>query len=236
MNAFLASASQFLFQLFLHYKYWLLFPITALEGPLITMAAGFLVSVHQINPWIALPIIIAGDTTGDVLYYGIGWFGERTRFSRWVIKKLNFERHKERVKHEFEKRGGKLLLFGKFTHAFGAVFLVGAGYAQMDLWTFVWYSFIGTAIKSSALMYVGYLAGSAYATYAHTFESGSVWVAGISIFIIVAGLFIQSYFVNKKNSSELLKILHIRISSIFPTAVLYGRCAERSHYSSSVCL
>jgi membrane-associated protein len=203
MNALLATASQFLFQLFLRYKYWLLFPITALEGPLITMAAGFLVSTHQINPWIALPIIIAGDTTGDVLYYGIGWFGERTRFSRWVIKKFNFERHKERVKAEFEKRGGKLLLFGKFTHAFGAVFLIGAGYAQMDLLSFVWYSFIGTAIKSSILMYVGYLAGSAYATYASKFESGSVWVAGITIAVIILGLFAQNYFVSKQDKNVL---------------------------------
>ncbi len=201
MNAFLATASQFLFQLFLRYKYWLLFPITALEGPLITMASGFLVSTHQLNPWIALPIIIAGDTTGDALYYCIGWFGERTRFSRWVIDKFNFERHKVRVQKEFDKRGGELLLFGKFTHAFGAVFLIGAGYAQMDFWTFLWYSFVGTAVKSSALMYVGYLAGSAYETYANKFESGSLWVAGISVAIIALGLFAQNYFGNKKENT-----------------------------------
>ena len=202
MHIDLTNISHILLQLFLQYKYWLLFPITVVEGPLITMASGFLVSMHLLNPFIALPIIIAGDLTGDIMYYFIGVFGERWKLTRWLLTYFKFEHHKEKVTHSFKKHGGKLLLFGKITHALGIVFLIGAGYAGMDIWSFVWYSLIGTAIKSSALMYVGFLAGSAYEKYAGYFEYGSLWVAGISVGIIVFGLLVQHYFVSRSSSKK----------------------------------
>lgn len=199
MHIDLPNLSHILFNLFLQYKYWLLFPITVFEGPLITMASGFLVSMHLVNPYIALPIIIIGDVAGDVMYYYMGVFGERWRLTRWLLRHFQFEQHKEKVSVSFKKNGGKLLLFGKITHALGIVFLIGAGYAGMDLDAFIWYSFIGTAIKSSALLYAGYLAGSAYEKYAQYFEYGSLWVAGVSVGIIVLGFFVQHYFISRQN-------------------------------------
>lgn len=183
MNLF-AGISPFLFNLVLHYKYLFLFPITAIEGPLITMAAGFLVTLGVINPFIALPIIVAGDVTSDVFYYFVGRYGERWRLTRWIIRRFTFETHKEKIGPAFEKHGGKILLFGKLTHAFGAVFLIGAGYFDMNLPLFIWYNTIGTIIKSSILMYVGYLAGSAYVSYSRSFE---FWSILITIGILIVG-------------------------------------------------
>lgn len=197
MNAILNNISGILFAFFLQYKYWVLFPITVVEGPLITLASGFLVSIGQLNPFIALPIIVVGDVTGDVIYYYIGRIGEKWRFTRWVISFLHFEEKKEKIASSFKDHGGKILLFGKLTHGLGSVFLIGAGYAGMDVWSFILYNLIGTIIKSSILMYVGYLAGDAYGKYARYFESGALWFAGISVAIIIIGFLVQHFFMKK---------------------------------------
>ncbi len=158
----------------LAYKYFILFPIVAIEGPLVTMAVGFLVSLSLFNPYIALPIIIAGDVTSDAAYYFVGYFSERFKWAHWISEKIGLARRKERIINSFQKHGGKMLLFGKLTHALGAVFLIGAGYTKMNLGKFIWYNIVGTAIKSSVLLYVGYLAGSAYQSYHRYFEYGTL--------------------------------------------------------------
>lgn len=177
----------------LTYKYFVLFPIMVVEGPLANMAAGFLTSLSIFNPFIALPIIIAGDVTGDVIYYFIGYFAHSFKWALWITHKLGFEKHRERVIKSFQDHGGKLLLLGKLTHALGMVFLVGAGYSKISLKKFIWYNTLGTIIKSSALLGVGYLAGAAYQTYHAYFEYGS-FIISIGSLILV-GLFY--YFFHK---------------------------------------
>lgn len=171
----------------LAYKYFILFPIIVVEGPLATLAAGFLITLSAFNPFIALPIIIAGDVTGDVIYYYIGYLAHKFKWALWIARKAGLEKHRERITDSFQKHGGKLLLFGKLTHALGMVFLIGAGYAKMSLTEFIWYNVIGTAIKSTALLSLGYLAGSAYQTYHDYFEYGSLILTIGSLMII--GLF-----------------------------------------------
>ncbi len=177
----------------LAYKYFILFPIVAIEGPLVTMAVGFLVSLSLFNPYIALPIIIAGDVTSDVAYYFVGYFSHRFKWAYWVSEKMGLTKHRERINNSFEKHGGKMLLFGKLTHALGAVFLIGAGYAKMPLLKFAWYNIAGTIIKSSILLYVGYLAGAAYQTYHVYFEYGTLVLTVGSLAIV--GIFY--YFFHK---------------------------------------
>lgn len=183
-----------LVHLLLTYRYFILFPLVALEGPITTMAAGFLVSLNLLNPIIALPIIVAGDVTSDVFYYYVGWFGRRSALGRWLLRKFRLDEHEERVKRSFARRGGQYLLFGKLTHAFGAFFLIGAGYARMRLGKFIWYNTLGTIIKSSILLYVGFLSGAAYVRYAHDFETGALVVTVVSLGIVAVGLFINRIF------------------------------------------
>lgn len=190
---YLLSATDFLLSLVIQYKYLFLFPVVVAEGPLVTMASGFLVSIGLMDPLIALPIIIAGDVTGDLIYYSIGRFGERLAFTRWVIKKFRFESIKEKIIRSFESHSGKLLLFGKLTHALGAVFLIGAGYSRMNIYRFAWYAILGTFIKSSILLYVGYLAGTAYKQYEQAFEYWALIITLASILVITIFVYFSHY-------------------------------------------
>jgi membrane protein DedA with SNARE-associated domain len=186
----LSSISQHLLSLVFQYKYFFLYPITVVEGPLVTMAAGFMISLKVMNFAIALPIIVVGDVSGDVLYYFVGRFGERWSFTRFMIKKVGLEKQKEKMVQIFHQKGGRILIFGKITHALGALFLIGAGYSKMNLLKFIWCNTLGTIVKSSLLLYLGYVAGSAYSTYAKYFEYGAILITAFALL----ALFVFSYF------------------------------------------
>ena len=50
-----------------YYKYWLIFPIMVLEGPIITVISGFLVSLGTLNAFVAYPLLFFGDLLGAAL-------------------------------------------------------------------------------------------------------------------------------------------------------------------------
>src|SRR3989338_6750213 len=59
------------------YKYLLLFPIVIVEGPIITVIAGFLSSLGQLNFFISYAIAVVGDVVGDCIYYALGFYGRQ---------------------------------------------------------------------------------------------------------------------------------------------------------------
>ena len=145
-----------------NYKYLFLFPIVVIEGPIITVIAGLLVSLGHLNVFIAYPLIVFADVVGDSLYYIIGYYGRIKFIERWG-RFLGIT--KERVKkleNLFVSHTGKTLAIGKLTHAAGAVVLVAAGVARVPYWQFVWYNFLPTIPKSLAFLLVGYYFGKAY--------------------------------------------------------------------------
>lgn len=174
------------------YRYALLYILTLVEGPLATLAAGFLISLKLMDWRIAFPIVIAGDVSGDIVIYYIGRFSDRWRLTRAFTKWFRLEPRKEEITRSFASRGGRFLIFGKLTHAVGIVFLLGAGYARMNLLRFIWYSILGTAIKSGALLYMGYIAGTAYGRFYNYLEYGSLVLAVVLIAFVFVFYYVSS--------------------------------------------
>ncbi len=144
------------------YKYIFLFPITIVEGPIITIIAGFLSSSGYMNPIIVYMIAMAGDIIGDVVYYAIGRWGRTgfiNRWGRWIG--LNSQRV-IRLEGHFKNHGGKTLLFGKWTQTLGAPILVAAGMVNMDFKKYMGFNILGSAPKIVVFILLGYYFGQAY--------------------------------------------------------------------------
>ena len=54
------------------YRYVLIFPLAFFEGPMITIIAGFLLSLGYFNFWLLYCIIILSDIAGDITLYAVG--------------------------------------------------------------------------------------------------------------------------------------------------------------------
>lgn len=172
-------------QLLIDFRYLVLFPIVVLEGPIITVIAGFLASLGKLNLFIAYFVVVFGDLTGDSIYYVIGRFGKETIISRWgKMFGLSDERIYNLEKH-FENNGGKTMLLGKLSHGVGAAFLVAAGIAKMPFRRFFWYNFLGTLPKSLFLIVIGYYYGQAIAKINSLLEWAAIIFMTAGIFFLV---------------------------------------------------
>jgi membrane protein DedA with SNARE-associated domain len=146
----------------IHYRYILLFPIMVVEGPIITIIAGFLVSLGSLDFPITYAVAVTADLVGDTLYYLVGRFGANRFVDRWgKYLRISWEQI-ETLKRHFERHVGKTLLMGKLTHGAGGLILLAAGVAKIPYLRFFWFNLLGTLPKSLVLLLVGYYFGHGY--------------------------------------------------------------------------
>ena len=175
-------------QLLVAYKYFILFPIVVVEGPIATVIAGLIISLGYLNFLVAYLVIVAGDVAGDCIYYAIGRFGREHFIERWgKYIGLNPQRVIHVEKH-FDKHGSKTLFIGKMAHGIGSIFLVAAGMVKMPFSRFVSANLLATFIKSLILILIGYYFGQSLEKINSAFEFISALSISLAL-IIALGLF-----------------------------------------------
>src|SRR6266498_108866 len=167
-----------------HYKYFVLFPIVVVEGPIITIIGGFLASLGYLRLTIALPVVVAADLVGDSIYYAFGRWGGRRFIDRWGHYFGATAERVEKLEGHFHRHQGKTLVIGKLSHAVVIVILLAAGVARVPYGKFVWYNFIGTLPKSLLFLLIGYYFGRSY----EQFNAYLNYYAVITPLIVVAVL------------------------------------------------
>ncbi len=183
----------------LQYRYAILFPLVIIEGPIVTILAGFLASLGQFNLFICYPLIVVGDVIGDLFMYAQGRWGGKPVVERWGRRFGIKPDLVERLEEHFKKHPGKTLVFGKISHFLGGPVLIAAGMARMSLPKFLWFNFLATLPKSLVLLLVGFYFGEAYAKFDKFFTYAG-WAA-----VILVVLCAVVYFVISKVSERYLK-------------------------------
>lgn len=180
-------------QLILAYRYLIIFPIAVVEGPIIAILSGFLVSRGALNMYVVYVLLVLGDLVGDTIYYLIGRWGGNA----FVRRHGHFfglrEEHLIAFEEGFRRHSTKLLLFGK-TQAIGSVTLAAAGITKMPYLRFLFISAIGTTIKIFLLLLIGFYFGQAYGTI-NTYLSR---IAIISSFAVVIAIVVFVLYRRKK--------------------------------------
>jgi membrane protein DedA with SNARE-associated domain len=185
--------------LLVSYKYFALFPLAVIEGPIITVIAGFFSSLGYLNFFIAYAIIVAGDLAGDIVYYLVGRFGGRTFIDKWGRYLGANKEQVESLEKQFDKRGDKLLFIGKMSHGIGGAFLLAAGIIKMPIGKFLMSNMLATLIKSLVLLLVGFYFGQAINSINSYLEKISLISLGIGAAIVLLYFF---YFRKKRNISN----------------------------------
>lgn len=181
------------------YKYFALFPLAVLEGPIITVIAGFFASLGYLNLIIAYTIIVVGDLAGDVLYYFLGRYGGRTFVDKWG-KYLGADKEQvESLEKQFDKNGNKLLFIGKLSHGIGGAFLLAAGVIKMPFNRFLMSNMLATLIKSLALLLIGFYFGHAITSINSYLEKISLITLGLGAAVILVYFF---YFRKKRSNIQ----------------------------------
>jgi membrane protein DedA with SNARE-associated domain len=178
------------------YKYLFLFPVAVVEGPIITVIAGFLSSLGILNIFIAYALVVICDLIGDIMHYAFGYYGGQRFVKRWGrFLGITLERVEQLEKH-FEKHTGKTLIIGKLAQVLGAVVLVAAGIARVPFRKFIWYNFIATLPKSLVLLLIGYYSGESYVKISSYLDYTAIGT------VVAAVIFIVIYFMMRRLSKK----------------------------------
>jgi membrane protein DedA with SNARE-associated domain len=177
--------SRQLFRFIIQYKYAIIFPIATLEGPIITLVSGFLISLGILSFIPTLLVVFAGDLISDSFYF---WLGSRGRRFVERIKFLHITPERlEKVEQHFEKHPGKTLLVSKASYGIGSLFLIAAGASKMAYQKFLEYITPMNAVRSTILLLIGYYLGRAVrhsGTYLEYYTLGVIIILPIGYYLI----------------------------------------------------
>ncbi len=177
--------------LLLKYKYAILFPLAIVEGPIVTVIAGFLSSTGILNPFLALLIIVPGDITGDTLYYSLGRCGKKGwiyRFSNW----LGLTNEKlQSAEAYFSNNPRKAIPLSKVVLGVGVAGLFLAGRSKFPYPKFIAICAVTSVVQCSAYVCIGFFFGYAYQQINDTLNYVAIACIAIAFSIIVF-LFIRS--------------------------------------------
>jgi len=141
--------------------YAIILPIAIVEGPIITVISGFLVSLGRLNFILVFLVLLLADFLGDLLYYSIGRWGHGPWAKKIITKLGASQERRNRLEEVFRKHSLKILLLNK-TQAAGAFILCYAGAIRMPLFRFLWINVLGSFPKIAFFETIGFYFGKSY--------------------------------------------------------------------------
>lgn len=168
---------------------WLVLVLSIIEGPIITVIAGWLANLELMNLWVVLFIVTAGDMIGDVVFYDMGRRGMRFVSRKWRRRLGLSARRLAVMTRHFRTDGTRTLIIAKLTHAAGAPILVAAGMARMPFLQFFMVNLLAGLPKSMAFLALGWTFGSAYHVIDDWITRGSVVVLLVILLVLIAWFF-----------------------------------------------
>ncbi len=150
--------------LILTYRYWIIFPLAVIEGPILALLCGFLVRLGTFEIVPLFIIFYLADLIGDIVWY---WVGRRwghsfiQRFGRFVSIT---EDHVATVKKIFHRYHTPILLVSKVTMGLGfpGAVLFTAGLARIPFFYYLMLNAIGQIVWTALLLAIGYYLGNLY--------------------------------------------------------------------------
>ncbi|MEO8243620.1 MAG: VTT domain-containing protein [bacterium] len=165
---------------------WLLAPFAVLEGPIVTVIGAYLARLGYMPIVGVYLVCILGDLIGDAFYYSLGRFGPRILSERWQNRLGMTNARKLTLTEHFADKGGRTLLFGKWTHSAGLPIMIASGMGRMNFTAYMAYNLLGTIPKTLLFVALGYFLGHAYA-------SIDTYIYRISLILLVAVLGLAIY-------------------------------------------
>jgi len=149
--------------------YLLIILLTIVEGPIISVFLGGMLSTGLLSFPLVYASVMLGDIIGDTLLYNLGYiYGEKIIdkapdhwLTKKVIKNIGKEKFKEKVeifKEKFHKSKNKILFFSKVTNGFGLSFfvLLTAGIVRVPFFSFLFTNVLAQFVWSGVLILLGY--------------------------------------------------------------------------------
>lgn len=169
------------------YGYFILFPLAILEGPIITVAAGFLVTLGILNPFIVYGVVMAGDIVGDSFCYATGRWGGKHLLNKFGPKIGITEAKISEAKTYFSTKQLRAVAMSKLVHGIGFTGLIVAGSLHVPYPKFIRTCAVISVGQVFVFLFIGLFFGRLYNVLSEYLD---YYAAGASVVVIVIIIFI----------------------------------------------
>lgn len=181
-------------ELLLTYKYIILMPLAIIEGPIVAVICGFLITLKVLNPFWVYIILVAGDIVGDGGIYYIGYKGKRfLKYFRITDEKL------EKAKTYFRDNHKKAIIMSKLVHGIGFTGLIAAGASHVPYKRYFKTCALISVVQSAVMILIGVLFGHAYVQIGKYLNYYAA-IISVIVLIILLFVFIRKYNIGTKTS------------------------------------
>ena len=181
-------------ELILTYRYAILLPLAIVEGPLVALASGFLISLGYLELLPVIGVMILGDLVPDSLYYYFGLRGHQKGFaSRYIARTAFVATHLELLQKFWTTHPGKTMFLSKLAYGLSIPLLISAGFVKMSYRTFITYSIPVTIFQYGIIMAAGYYLGHSYQSASKYIEWVGAGITVILVLCVIAYVVIQQY-------------------------------------------
>lgn len=188
-------------QLILVYRYWIIIPLSFIEGPIVAFVVGTLSFLGYFNPLLALIIFLVRDVLLDGIMYYLGAWGGKTKFALRMLKKIGVhEDHLEDVRRMWETHGFRTMFFSKLSYGVSAAFLIVAGMVEMPYMKFFRYAALVAIAQYGVLFVLGYFFGGAFGTVSRLLNNLQYVFAGVVL--IATGYYVFTHFMRRRLLDE----------------------------------
>ncbi|MFA6414990.1 MAG: hypothetical protein WC217_02230 [Candidatus Paceibacterota bacterium] len=193
---------EFITEVILQYRYWILIPLSLIEGPVVAFVAGTLASVGFFDLYFLAALFFVRDVGLDGAYYATGYFGGRTAFAERMLARLGItDDHLEHVRLLWVKRPGMTMLIGKLSYGIASAFIVVAGMVKMPLKVFFKYGIIVAILEYGSLLLAGYFLGASFGGSVAKIISNVQYVIAFTA-LVITGYYLLTWYMRKKFLKE----------------------------------
>ncbi|MHB8860326.1 MAG: DedA family protein [Minisyncoccota bacterium] len=188
----------FITQIVLQYRYWILIPLTFIEGPVVAFVAGTLASIGIFDIYILAILFFVRDVGLDGVYYAIGHFGGHTKFTERMLAKIGVtDDHLEQVRVLWEKRPFMTMFIGKLSYGIASAFIVVAGMVRMPLRLFFQYGILVAILEYGTLLFAGYFLGASLGGSAVRVINNVQYVIAFAA-LAISGYYLVSWYMRRR--------------------------------------
>ena len=147
--------------------------------------SGFLVSRGELNFILVVFVGAFANLVGSIIAYYIGYFLEETVIVGWIKKYGKFllitVDDYEKSRRWFLKYGNGIVFFTRLLPGIRTFISLPAGLAEMNIWKFSFYTFLGSLIWSALLTYIGFYFGENWKAMEPLYRKFEILIAAILI-------------------------------------------------------
>lgn len=161
------------------YRYAVLFPLAAIEGPILGFVSGSLMALGYFSLLPLYITLVLADVFPDITYYFIGRFGKKKRLVERMGSKVGVTPERFETLHTlWHTHSVKAMMITKFSYGLSTPLLIIAGLVQLPLRRFIILSTLIAVLQYGVLLALGYYLGDYFAQVKDTLARVQILVAG----------------------------------------------------------